>query len=62
MNVKETDSFAPVDEVNAFFKGADFSVPYSEALRQQMLTGTLTEGISDNRYRKVIKAIAQAVM
>lgn len=62
MNVKETDSFAPVDEVNVFFKGADFSVPYSEALRQQMLTGTLTEGISDNRYRKVIKAIAQAVM
>ena len=62
LNMTDANRYAPVAEITAQMKGVDYTLPHSEALKQQMLTGTLTERLNDNSYRKVVKAIAQAVM
>ncbi len=61
MNLTDDSLYLPENEVSEHFHGTDFTLPYSKALRQQTITGTLTERIGDTAYRNVIQKIAKAV-
>lgn len=62
INLMDNDIFLPIEEVKAHFKGVDFILPYCRALKQQAITGTLPERISDSKYRTVCHNIAKAVL
>ena len=62
MNIREKDLYLPVEEVKSHFKGVDFMLPYSHALKQQTITGTLSERIGDSKYRAAALAVAKAVI
>jgi hypothetical protein len=40
----------------------DFKLPYERNLKQQMITGTLSERIGACKYRAEIERLAKAVM
>ena len=62
MNIMDADLYLPIDETKEFFGVADFTVPYSRPLKQQTITGELSEKLDDSAYRKVMKDLATAVM
>lgn len=62
MNKKENDIFLPNEEVAAHFGNVQFVLPYSQALKRQTYTGTLSERILDSKYRAVISQTAKAVI
>ena len=62
MNISDKDLFLPITEVANHFKGVDFTLPYSKALKQQTITGTLSERLPDAKYRSVAAGIAKAVI
>ena len=43
-------------------QGVDFTLPFSKALKQQTITGTLSERLPDAKYRSVAAGIAKAVI
>lgn len=49
-------------EVAAHFKNVQFVLPYSQALKGQIYTGTLSERLSDSKYRAAISQTAKAVI
>lgn len=51
-----------ITEVANHFKGVDFTLPFSRALKQQTITGTLSERLPDAKYRSVAAEIAKAVI
>ncbi|MBO5019333.1 MAG: ATP-binding protein [Clostridia bacterium] len=61
MNTTEKDLYLPFDEVKNHFKKVQFVLPYSLALKQQTITGTLSERLADRKYREVISKLAKAV-
>lgn len=61
LNIMDRDLFLPVEEVKPHFGPVRFVLPYSRALKQQTITGTLSERISDPAYRIVVDSVAQAV-
>lgn len=61
MNTTEKDLYLPFDEVKNHFKKVQFVLPYSYALKQQTITGTLSERLADRKYREVISKLAKAV-
>ena len=62
MNIADKDLFLPITEVANHFKGVDFTLPFSKALKQQTITGTLSERLPDAKYRSVAASIAKAVI
>lgn len=62
MNISDKDLFLPITEVANHFKGVDFTLPFSKALKQQTITGTLSERLPDAKYRSVAAGIAKAVI
>ena len=62
MNIMDKDLFLPIDEVKTHFKKIQFVLPYSVALKQQTITGTLSERLADRKYREVISQLAKAVI
>ena len=62
MNVTDNDVYLPIDEAKKHFGGVDFVLPYERALKQQMITGTLSERVGNCRYRGEIGKLAKAVM
>jgi cellulose biosynthesis protein BcsQ len=61
MNIPDADLYMPVEEAKTYFKDISFTLPYSRALKQQMLDGSLTDRLKDKRYCKQIAAIAEKV-
>lgn len=61
LNTLEKDLFLPFDEVKNHFKKVPFILPYSIAIKQQTITGTLSERLADRKYREVISNLAKAV-
>ena len=61
LNLTDNDIFLPIQEVKAHFKNVNFVIPYSQALKQQTITGTLTEKLNDNKLTAVCKDIARMV-
>lgn len=62
MNIKDNDLYLPVDEVKAKFKEIKVVLPYSRPLKQQGITGTLSERLSDGKYNSGIAELARAVI
>lgn len=62
MNTTEKDLYLPFDEVKNHFKKVQFVLPYSISLKQQTITGTLSERLSDRKYREVISKLSKAVI
>lgn len=62
LNTLDNDLYLPMDEVQKKCGDMKFVVPYSRQLKQQMITGTLSEKLHDNKYLKVIDEIAKVVM
>lgn len=62
MNVIDDDICLPVEETGAFYGNVAFTLPYSYALKQQMITGTLTDRLNDSDYRGAVAGIAKKVL
>ncbi len=62
MNTIDNDIYLPLKEVKSHFKNVPFTLPYSVTLKKQTITGTLSEKISDIKYREVVSGIARAVI
>lgn len=58
----DRDLYLPIDEVKAHFKDIRFTLPYSRPLKQQVITGTLSERLADRKYREQIAEIAKKVV
>ena len=56
------DLYLPTDEVKTHFKTVDYTLPYSRPLKQQVITGTLSERLADRKYREQIAEIAKKVV
>jgi hypothetical protein len=59
MNIREPDLYLPIEEVKSHFKTVQYILPYSRALKQQVITGALCERIDDRKYREQIAAISE---
>lgn len=62
MNIQEKDLYLPTEEVKSHFKNVNIVLPYSHALKQQAITGTLSERIGDQKYRSAVSAVVKAVI
>ncbi len=62
LNIMDNDLYLPIDEVKEKNKGIEFVIPYSRQLKQQMITGTLSESLHDIKYLFAIGEIAKAVV
>ena len=62
LNVMDKDIYVPIYEAETHFKGMDFKLPYERMLKQQMITGTLSERIGNCKYRSEIERLAKAVV
>lgn len=62
INLMDNDIFLPINEVKTHFNGVDFILPYSRDLKQQVITGALSERINDTKYKSVCNDIAKKVL
>ena len=59
LNRTDKDVFLPEQEVKEHFGTVLFTMPYSIALKQQAITGTLPEKLSDSKFRKECGALVE---
>lgn len=62
MNLLDKDLYLPIKETTNHYKGIDFKIPYSRAVKQQGITGTLPQFVKDPGYRMAMAALAKAVI
>ncbi len=62
LNVTDRDVYAPEGETEKHFGGMDFVLPYERTLKQQAITGTLSERLANGKFRNGIQSLAKAVM
>lgn len=62
MSICNRDLYLPTEETKTHFKNVAFTLPYSRTLKQQVITGTLSERLADRKYREQIAAIAKKVV
>ena len=62
INVTERDLYLPIQEMKNHFKSNPIVLPYCFRLKQQMITGTLSEKTTDRKYREVISTLTKAVI
>ena len=62
MNIQDKDIYLPLQEVNNHFKGIPYMLPYCQGIKQQAITGTLSQMLTDRAYRSAARDIAKAVM
>ncbi len=62
MNIKEKDMYLPTEEAAAHFKDVSVTLPYSWRLKKQTYTGTLSELLSDAKYKAGIVKLVKAVI
>ncbi len=61
-NIMDDDLYLPIDEMDDHFSGVEYIIPYSRPLKQQAITGTLSEHLVDVRYRSAMADIAKRVI
>ena len=59
MNIMDNDLYLPIEETKEFFGTMDYVLPYSRPIKQQTITGTLSEKLHDNAYRNITESIAK---
>ncbi len=62
LNVPNSDTSVPVDEIKAHLGEVAFTLPNSIAVRLQAQKGTLTESSSDKRFETRMREIAREVV
>ena len=62
MNIMDRDLYLPITETTNHYHGVDFKLPYSRAVKQQGLTGTLPQFVKDPLYRNAMTGLAKAVI
>ena len=62
MNIVDKDLYLPIRDIQNHYKDIAFTLPYSRAIKQQAITGTLSERLGDKRYISTVKGIAKAVI
>lgn len=62
MNIMDKDIYLPLQEVSRHFKGIPYTLPYCRSIKQQSITGTLPQLVTDRAYRNAVQNIAKAVM
>lgn len=62
LNIPDADLYMPVDDVKAYFKDIIFTLPFSIELKQQMLSGGLSEMLKDKKYRAKLAEISDRVI
>ena len=59
LNVLDNDLYLPIEEAKTLFGDIDYVLPYSRPIKQQTITGTLSEKLYDNAYRNISESIAK---
>lgn len=62
LNLTDADTYLPIEETKSYFGGMDYILPYSMQIKQQMITGTLSERNRDKGYQSVIQNMVKAVV
>lgn len=62
INVPDADLYMPIEEAKSRLHDPRFVVPYSRAVKQQMLDGKLTEPLNDKKYNDRIKSIVEKIV
>ena len=62
INLMDNDIFLPIEEVKTHFKNVKLILPYSRPLKQQAITGSLTERLNDSKYKSACISIARQVL
>lgn len=60
--VTDEDLYMPIDEAKAQLHDVRFTIPYSRAVKQQMLDGNLYEVVNDKKFNDKFKAIVEKVV
>ena len=62
INVPDADLYMPIEEAKSRLHDPRFVVPYSRAVKQQMLDGKLTKPLNDKKYNDRIKSIVEKIV
>ena len=62
INVPDADLYMPIEEAKSRLHDPRFVIPYSRAVKQQMLDGKLTEPVNDKRFNDKFKAIVDKIV
>lgn len=60
--VTDEDLYMPIEEAKSHLHDVRFTVPYSKAVKQQMLDGHLYEKVNDRKFSSKLKAIVDKVV
>lgn len=62
INVTDEDLYMPIDEARFHLHDVRFTIPYSRAVKQQMLDGNLYEVVGDKKFNGKFKAIVEKIV
>ncbi len=60
--VTDEDLYMPIDDAKSHLHDVRFTIPYSRAVKQQMLDGNLFESVNDKKFNDKFKAIVEKVV
>lgn len=60
--VTEADLYMPIEEAKAQLQDVRFTIPYSRAVKQQMIDGNLYETVNDKKFNAKFKAIVEKIV
>lgn len=62
LNIPQRDVYLPIADMRAYFGSAALTLPYSHALKQQSITGTLSHKLMDRLYTNAMAGVVKAVI
>ena len=62
INVIDEDLYMPIDEARSHLHDVRFTIPYSRAVKQQMLDGDLYEVVGDKKFNGKFKSIVEKIV
>ena len=62
INVPDADLYMPIEEAKSRLHDPRFVIPYSRAVKEQMLDGKLTEPVNDRKFNDQFKAIVDKIV
>ena len=62
INVPDADLYMPIEAAKSRLHDPRFVIPYSRAVKEQMLDGKLCEAVNDKKFNDKFKAIVDKIM